>query len=350
MRNAGPPQGAQAPLGGSDLHAVNERAGTVPAPRTRVQRRPVHGVLLLDKPLGLSSNDALQKAKWLLRAEKAGHTGTLDPLATGVLPLCFGAATKFSQIHLDANKTYEAVVRFGVKTSTGDAEGEVVGEWPVTHTSADLAVVLQRFTGVIRQVPPMHSALKKDGRALYEYARAGIEVEREARNVEIFELKVLDASVSGSESAMKIRVSCSKGTYIRTLGEDIGEALGCGAHLTALRRVATGPFEAAQCVTLAALEAMSESEREACLLPVESLLVNHAPVMLDAENTSRFLSGLRRRGAWADQPHVAVYRALPRALLGTAQIVSGELIPGRLLSPPEVEQILKSSPQALCAA
>jgi tRNA pseudouridine55 synthase len=320
------------------------------APRTRVQRRPVHGVLLLDKPLGLSSNDALQKAKWLLRAEKAGHTGTLDPLATGVLPLCFGAATKFSQIHLDANKTYEAVVRFGVKTSTGDAEGEVVGEWPVTHTPADLAVVLQRFTGAIRQVPPMHSALKKDGKALYEYARAGIEVEREARNVEIFELKVLSASVGGSFSAIKIKVSCSKGTYIRTLGEDIGEALGCGAHLTALRRVATGPFEAAQCVTLEALEAMSESEREACLLPVESLLVDHSPVVLDAENTSRFLSGLRRRGAWADQPRVAVYGALPLALLGTAHIVSGELIPGRLLSPPEVEQILNSSPQALCTA
>jgi tRNA pseudouridine55 synthase len=264
--------------------------------------------------------------------------------------LCFGAATKFSQIHLDANKTYEAVVRFGVKTSTGDAEGEVIGEWLVTHTPAELAAVLQRFTGPIQQVPPMHSALKKDGKALYEYARAGIEIEREARNVEIFELKLNDASVNGSSSAIKIRVSCSKGTYIRTLGEDIGEALGCGAHLTALRRVGTGPFEASQCVTLAALEAMSESEREACLLPVESLLADHMPVMLDAENSGRFLSGLRRRGNWPDQPRVAVYGALPGALLGTAQIVSGELIPGRLLSPPEAEQILKSSPQALCAA
>jgi tRNA pseudouridine55 synthase len=153
------------------------------APRTRVQRRPVHGVLLLDKPLGLSSNQALQKAKWLLRAEKAGHTGTLDPLASGVLPLCFGAATKFSQLHLDADKTYEATARLGVRTSTGDAEGDVIAERPVDVTVADLARVEALFTGPLRQVPPMHSALKKDGKALYEYARDGIEIERAPRDV-----------------------------------------------------------------------------------------------------------------------------------------------------------------------
>lgn len=339
-----PPVGTQAVLG-------RPSAGlSMNAPRTRVQRRPVHGVLLLDKPLGLSSNDALQKAKWLLRAEKAGHTGTLDPLATGVLPLCFGAATKFSQLHLDANKRYEAVVRLGVKTSTGDAEGEVIAERPVKHTALDLAAVLKQFTGPIRQMPPMHSALKKDGRPLYEYARAGINIEREAREVEIFELKVIDPSVNRSYSAIKIRVFCSKGTYIRALGEDIGEALGCGAHLASLQRIATGPFDLAQCVTLAALEAMSEAQRLACLLPVASLLVDHAPVMLDAENTSRFLSGLRRRGAWPDAPRVAVYAIESRVLLGTAQVAGGELIPARLLSPPEVEQILKSSPPALCTA
>ena len=151
------------------------------APRARVARRPVHGVLLLDKPLGLSSNQALQKAKWLLRAEKAGHTGTLDPLATGVLPLCFGAATKFSQMHLDADKAYETTVRLGIKTSTADAEGEILLERPVAFTQEQLDEVLLRFTGPIAQVPPMHSALKKDGKALYEYARAGIEIEREAR-------------------------------------------------------------------------------------------------------------------------------------------------------------------------
>ena len=156
------------------------------APRTRVQRRPVHGVLLLDKPLGLSSNDALQKAKWLLRAEKAGHTGTLDPMATGVLPLCFGAATKFSQIQLDAPKTYEAIALLGVTTTTGDAEGEVLERRavdPAQLTPERLAAVQRQFTGPIRQVPPMHSALKKDGKALYEYARAGVTVEREARDV-----------------------------------------------------------------------------------------------------------------------------------------------------------------------
>src|SRR3954471_16353131 len=187
------------------------------APRTRVQRRPVHGVLLLDKPLGLSSNDALQKAKWLLRAEKAGHTGTLDPRATGVLPLCFGAATKFSQLHLDADKTYEAVAQLGVRTATGDSEGEVIERREVPQiTRQRLAEVQAQFTGAIRQVPPMHSALKKDGKALYEYARAGIEVEREAREVTVFGLEL---SLAGPD-LLKIAAKVSKGTYIRTLGED----------------------------------------------------------------------------------------------------------------------------------
>jgi tRNA pseudouridine55 synthase len=318
-------------------------------PRIRVQRRPVHGVLLLDKPLGLSSNDALQKAKWLLRAEKAGHTGTLDPLATGVLPLCFGAATKFSQLHLDADKTYEAVLRLGIRTTTADAEGEVIAERPVVHTAERLAEVLRRFTGVIRQVPPMHSALKKDGRALYEYARAGIEVERTAREVEIFRLELLDSSEKWSYPAIKIRVSCSKGTYIRTLGEDIGEALGCGAHLASLRRIATGPFGLDHCVTLASLEAMDEAQREACLLPVVSLLTRHSAVRLTAEDAARFLSGVRRRGAWPDQAQVAVHGP-DGSLLGTAQVRSGELIPTRLLNPMEIDQILKTLPPALCAA
>ncbi|HVE52684.1 MAG TPA: tRNA pseudouridine(55) synthase TruB, partial [Ramlibacter sp.] len=161
------------------------------APRTRVQRRPVHGVLLIDKPLGFSSNDALQKAKWLLRAEKAGHTGTLDPMATGVLPLCFGAATKFSQLHLDADKTYEAVAQLGVRTASGDSEGEVIERRDVPEITAQrLAETQAAFTGPMAQVPPMHSALKKDGKALYEYARAGIEVERAARDVTVFELQL----------------------------------------------------------------------------------------------------------------------------------------------------------------
>jgi len=267
------------------------------APRTRVQRRPVHGVLLLDKPLGLSSNDALQKAKWLLRAEKAGHTGTLDPMATGVLPLCFGAATKFSQLHLDADKTYEAVARLGIRTSTGDAEGEVIATCDVPAIAPQLLEqVRARFTGPITQVPPMHSALKRDGKALYEYARAGVEVEREPRQVTIFALQLsLDAP-----DLLKIVAKVSKGTYIRTLGEDIGTALGCGASLVSLRRIATGPFDVSQCVTLAELEALDESDRQARLLPVESLLPAHVRVTLDAAEAGRFLSGMRRRGGWRD--------------------------------------------------
>ncbi len=316
------------------------------APRTRVQRRPVHGVLLLDKPLGLSSNDALQKVKWLLRGEKAGHTGTLDPLATGVLPLCFGAATKFSQLHLDADKTYRATARLGLKTSTGDAEGDVVETRPVAVVQAQIDAVAARFTGPIRQVPPMYSALKRDGKPLYEYARAGIELERPARDVEIFELNVALAHTELAQPAIEIVAKCSKGTYIRTLGEDIGEALGCGAHLTALRRIATGDFGIAQCVTLAALEAMTEDERLACLLPVDVLLAHHRRVTLDAQNAGRFLSGVRRRGDWPDDDRVAVYGDEPPALLGVAQTRAGELIPGRLLSPLDIGQIVAQAQKA----
>ncbi|WP_296495285.1 tRNA pseudouridine(55) synthase TruB [Rhodoferax sp.] len=309
------------------------------APRVRVARRPVHGVLLLDKPLGWSSNDALQKVKWLLRAEKAGHTGTLDPLATGVLPLCFGAATKFSQLQLDADKTYEAVLCLGVKTSTGDAEGEVIATRPVAVSAADVAGVQAQFTGPISQLPPMHSALKKDGKALYEYARAGIDVERASREVQIYELRLALETTDAPQPVVRLVAKCSKGTYIRTLGEDIGEALGCGAHLSALRRLATGGFGLAQCVTLEALEAMTEEQRLACLLPVDSLLAGHTPVTLDGENAARFLSGLRRRGDWPDAVQVAVYASADGSLLGTAQVNSGELIPVRLLSAPEIEQM-----------
>ncbi|MBX3587571.1 MAG: tRNA pseudouridine(55) synthase TruB [Ramlibacter sp.] len=331
------------------------------APRTRVVRRPVHGVLLLDKPLGLSSNNALQKCKWLLRAEKAGHTGTLDPLATGVLPLCFGAATKFSQLQLDADKTYEAVACLGVKTRTGDAEGEVIERREVAPlTAARLAEVARQFTGAQRQLPPMHSALKKYGRALYEYAREGVDVERAPRDITIHELKLLEVQDPREPVAIKIVAKVSKGTYIRTLGEDIGEALGCGAHLTALRRTATGHFDVSQCVTLEAFEAMSEDQRLACLQPVEALLPDHTPVTLDADNAGRFLSGLRRRGSWPDNQYMAVYGpstvraelvealASPSTssgrtvLLGTGHAKAGELIPGRLLSPPEIQQILET--------
>lgn len=344
MSTAGPPQGAKAPLGGSDVHAVTERGGARSSPRARVQRRPVHGVILLDKPLGLSSNQALQKVKWLLRAEKAGHTGTLDPLATGVLPLCFGAATKFSQQHLNADKVYETTVRLGRKTTTADAEGELIAERPVTCTLGQVVEALDRFMGPIRQVPPMHSALKKDGKALYEYAREGETVEREARDVVIHDLEMLDVQLQGDHPFLRLRVACSKGTYIRTLGEDIGEALGCGGHLTALRRVQTGPFTAAQCITLEQLEAMEEGDRLAALQPVDCLLQDYTAVTLDADHAGRFLSGMRRRGPWPDMPHVRVYGDAPHTLLGTAHTQAGELIPTRLLSPLDIQQILESSP------
>lgn len=319
------------------------------APRIRVQRRPVHGVLLLDKPLGFSSNDALQKVKWLLRAEKAGHTGTLDPLATGVLPLCFGAATKFSQLQLDAPKTYRAIARLGVTTTTGDAEGDVVEQKPVEPaqiTVERLAQVQAQFTGPIRQVPPMHSALKKDGKALYEYARAGIAVEREARDVVIHALKITLTQDEQAQPAIEMIVKCSKGTYIRTLGEDVGAALGCGAHLTFLRRIDTGGIGVERCVTLQALEAMDETARMAWLLPAETLLAQHMPVTLDSDNAGKFLSGMRRRGSWPDTDAVAVFADRPRALLGVAHTQGGELVPDRLLSPAEIQQILESTPQS----
>lgn len=316
----------------------------------------MHGVLLLDKPLGLSSNQALQKAKWLLRADKAGHTGTLDPLATGVLPLCFGAATKFSQIQLDADKTYEAVLLLGQKTSTADAEGEVIETRPVPEITPDLLQDLTaRFTGPLAQIPPMYSALKKDGKALYEYARKGQEVEREARHITIFKLEMAVVHDERAPAAIKITVSCSKGTYIRTLGEDIGEAIGCGAHLGSLRRLETGGYTTRQCVSLPALEAMTEPEREACLLPPQTLVAAYPSVTLDADNAGRFLSGLRRRGApgqWgADAPLVQVYGPAAGvgqggeapAFLGSAHITADELIPQRLLSPVEIQDILAAA-------
>ena len=326
------------------MPAVSTTSNSPRATRTRLQRRAVHGVLLLDKPLGLSSNQALQKAKWLLRAEKAGHTGTLDPLATGVLPLCFGAATKFSQQHLDADKVYETTVRLGIQTRTADAEGEVISERPVQCSLGQVVEVLDQFTGPIRQVPPMHSALKMNGKALYEYARNGETVEREPRNVVVHELEMLHAQLDGDTPHLRLRVHCSKGTYIRTLGEDMGEALVCGAHLTALRRTQTGPFRIDQCITLEQLEAMPDHHRHLVLQGVECLLPDHQDIVLDADNAGRFLSGMRRRGAWQDADHVRVFGDRPRALLGTAHVRAGELIPTRLLSPLEIQQILETAP------
>ncbi|MDR0776849.1 MAG: tRNA pseudouridine(55) synthase TruB [Azonexus sp.] len=247
----------------------------------------VDGVLLLDKPLGLTSNDALQKARRLFSAAKGGHTGTLDPAATGLLPLCFGEATKFSADLLDADKTYEAVLQLGVTTDSGDAEGQVVATALVTVDEAAVRQVLAQFMGDIWQVPPMHSALKRNGRPLYELARQGIEVEREARAVTIHALELL--AFAGASLALRVR--CSKGTYIRTLAADLGRALGCGAHLTALRRTAVGDLDLAGAVTLAELEALAEVERRQRLQPVDALLRSLPRVDLADLAAERFSHG-----------------------------------------------------------
>lgn len=298
--------------------------------------RPLHGVLLLDKPAGLSSQDALWRARRLLQAEKGGHTGTLDPLATGLLPLCFGAATKFAQASLDADKGYVATVRLGVTRVGGDLEGEVIETRPVRVEAESLAAALDALTGEIEQVPPMHSALKHQGRALYEYARAGIEVERAPRRVCVHRLTVLERT----DDVIVLEVSCSKGTYVRTLAEDLGRALGCGAHLQGLRRIASGALLVDQAITLTQLEALEPSAREALLLPPDALLSAWPVVRLPDDEAGRFLAGLRRRVAIGDQPAVRVYGPQPGAFLGSAHVRSGELIADRLLSPPEVRALV----------
>ena len=249
--------------------------------------KQVDGVLLLDKPIGLTSNDALQKARRLFSAAKGGHTGTLDPLATGLLPLCFGEATKFSADLLDADKTYEAELKLGVTTDSGDAEGEIIATAAVDIEKNEIFKVLPQFVGNVAQIPPMHSALKRNGRPLYELARKGIEVEREARLVSIHSIEVL----AFADDRLTLRVACSKGTYIRVLAADIGKALGCGAHLVGLRRTAVGELDLARSVTLAELEALDDAGRSACLQPVDALLQSLPSVILDGEAADRFRHG-----------------------------------------------------------
>ncbi|HSV69194.1 MAG TPA: tRNA pseudouridine(55) synthase TruB [Methylibium sp.] len=302
----------------------------------RQPRRALHGVLLIDKPIGWSSNDALQKVKGMLRAQKGGHTGTLDPLATGLLPLCFGAATKFSQAALDADKTYRATLKLGVTRVGGDLEGEVVATRPLAFDAAALHAACAALTGPIDQTPPMHSALKHEGKALYDYARAGVEVERAPRRVTVHRLDIL----RWQDDELEIEVCVSKGTYIRTLAEDLGERLGCGAHLIALRRTASGPVRVDDAITVEALNALEPAAREARLLPPDVLLADWPAVRLASDEAGRFLSGLRRRVAEADCAAVRVYGPEPRAFLGSAHVKAGELIPGRLLSPPEVQALI----------
>ena len=301
--------------------------------RPRVPRRALDGVLLLDKPIGLSSNDALIRAKRLYLAKKAGHTGTLDPLATGLLPLCFGEATKFSQDLLEADKTYEATMRLGIRTTTGDAEGEALDIRAVDCDEAAVRAALPRFIGEIVQIPPMYSALKRDGKPLYEYARAGQTVEREGRRVTIHALEPIACALPD----VTFRVTCSKGTYVRTLAEDIGEALGCGAHLVALRRTGVGALTLEHSVTLDALSDATEVERDAWLQPVDALLSTFPQVCLNDDDTRRFLHGQRLKLSSLtiatdalNAARVRVYSAQGR-LLGVAKPGEGVLAPERLV-------------------
>ncbi len=255
------------------------------------KRRSVSGIIIFDKPYGFSSNGALQKVRWLLNADKGGHTGSLDPLATGVLPLCFGEATKFSRYLLDADKEYEALMQLGVTTDTGDAEGAVLETQPVHVSVEDIEAVLPQFRGVIQQVPPMYSALKKDGQPLYKLARAGITVERPARTVTINHLELL--ALEGDQA--RILVNCTKGTYIRTLVEDIGAALGCGAHVAQLRRTEAGPFDLTHAVTLEELERLHEEggaeALDACMIPMDSGLQDWPIVYLTEHSSFFWLNG-----------------------------------------------------------
>lgn len=289
----------------------------------KAQRQPIDGVLLLNKPVGITSNAALQKAKWLLNARKAGHTGTLDPFADGLLPLCFGEATKFSAYLLDADKGYRAVMQLGVTTTTGDPEGEVTATRDVHASHADIEAVLPRFIGEIEQIPPMHSALKHQGRPLYEYARAGIDIERPPRKVHIRSLELVDCT----PPRVVFDVRCSAGTYIRTLAQDIGAALGCGAHLTALTRTAAGGFSLAQAHTLAELEARPAEARLPLLLPADCL-VAHLPAVELGPNEAAALRQGRSVAHAAAAGLVRVYA--DRVFVGLADAEADRLTPRRL--------------------
>jgi tRNA pseudouridine55 synthase len=292
-----------------------------------VSKRPVDGVLLLDKPAGMSSNAALQKVRRALQAAKAGHTGTLDPMATGLLPLCFGEATKFASALLEADKTYLATLRLGIVTTTADAEGEILATQPVTVTQQDVLRVLDGFIGEIDQVPPMYSALKRAGTPLYALARRGIEVERSARRVTIRALRL----TAWEGERFEIEVTCSKGAYIRTLAADIGAALGCGAHLAALRRTRVGRLDVAAALPLATLDNLDASALTRLLLPVDSLLEDLPVATLSAAESARVLQG--RAVRWTGAPGRLFRLIAPQGFLGVGLLAEdGWLKPQRLIA------------------
>ena len=291
-------------------------------------KREIDGVFLLNKPLGFSSNQALKKIQWLFNAKKAGHTGTLDPMASGLLPICIGEATKFSNRLLEANKTYIATIQLGLTTTTGDQEGEAVSQKEVVLKPNQLQETLQKFIGDITQIPPMFSALKFEGKPLYEYARQGIEIERKPRPVTIYDIKLNKIE----ESIVILEVICSKGTYIRTLAEDIGHALGCGAHLKGLERTQTGNFQLPDALTIEALEAMSMASREKTLLPVDALLEGLSSIELTVTETEAIKKGQAIDFISENDNELRLYGASGQ-FLGVGQPdLQGRLFPKRLIA------------------
>jgi tRNA pseudouridine55 synthase len=294
----------------------------------KIQRRHLSGVFLLNKPLGISSNAALQRVRWLYRAEKGGHTGALDPLASGLLPICLGEATKFSHYLLDSTKCYQTTIHLGHSTTTGDVEGDVLFEQAVPElTQAKIEQVLATFVGDIQQVPPMYSALKKEGRPLYELARKGIEIEREARPITIEALELL----SFTENSLTLDVTCSKGTYIRVLGEDIAKALNTFGHLTYLHRIKTGQFDLIPSYTIEYLESLTEFERDALLLPVFAPVDHFTRVQVPQGRAEYFSRGMESNIEHAAETEVLVFDG--EKCLGLAEITDKKrLVPKRVLN------------------
>jgi len=296
----------------------------------------IDGVVLLDKPAGMSSQGAVTAVKRAFNADKAGHTGTLDPMATGLLPICLGEATKYSQDLLDADKTYIAKIQFGSRTDTGDAEGQVVETFELPQFADPAAMqkaldqVISQFTGAIKQVPPMYSALKRDGKPLYEYARAGVELERTPREIIIHRIRWTD--IQWPQATLE--VSCSKGTYIRVLAEDIGAALNCGAHLIGLRRTEVGHLNLEQSFTLESIQ-KSLQESSTYILPVDALLQTLPHLTVDEQQAKRLEMGQRvPLNLPSIEALVRIYRATaaPHNFIGTADWRSGVLHPKRLIS------------------
>jgi tRNA pseudouridine55 synthase len=295
-----------------------------------ISRRRLDGVLLLDKPSGITSNAALMRVRRLFNAEKAGHTGTLDPLASGLLPVCFGEATKFARFLLDASKRYRAVVRLGVTTTTQDAEGDVVETRPVAVGRAEVEAALPTFMGKIRQIPPAYSALKHQGRSHYEYARAGIDVPRPPRDVHIAALALVD----WSPPLATIDIECSKGTYVRTLAADLGEALGCGAHVAQLRRTAAGGFVIDDATSFHFLEQAAPEERDRLLLPVDALLGTLPRIDVDSIGAAQLGHGRALASEGKAEELLRAY-APTGALLGVVRACGGALVPVRMTSSPQ---------------